>query len=413
MFINTTPLHGLGHGVSNVTSESQDVHVPETALAERRALAFFQHETAREFSGAFSGELWSRFMLLMAQHQSAVKHALVALGTLHERFVTTKDASHQGLTSEYALQHYSNAIKEVIAMRDTKREDAAEIALASCILFFCLESLRGYFQSAITHVLSGIRIINDVQKSSGPGGHHAYIPQTILRGLFLQMDSHIMEIGYNIAAGIPLADEVELCLPVCYSSSDDAMADLTIIYNLAIHLLYQAEMTAIELGAGHAKLDELKQQRARYQHKRIRWQEAFQAMLLNNATGVHARDPRCMILNVQNNALGIILSVDFVDPEMDFDQFADAFGGIVDDAEEIILRTSIITPSSVPLRSDGGGDGDAVVSQEDIMRIKTVEVTFGPESTGTASYSFMNSVEAYIERDQRGVQSFNELMTWE
>ncbi|RMZ89631.1 hypothetical protein DV736_g3130, partial [Chaetothyriales sp. CBS 134916] len=440
---------------------------PATALREQRALAFFQHETAPEFSGLFSRELWSRFMLLVAHHQSSVKHALVALGTLHERFATTGDTSHQGLTSEYALQHYNKAINGVIAIRDTKREDAAEIALVSCILFSCLESLRGYFQSAITHLLSGIRIMHDLQKSSVSGGHHAYIPQAIIRALFLQMDSQIMNIaGYNVAAGIPLASEVELCLPVCYASPDDAMADLIIIYNLATHLLYQAEMVVRDHGAGYPILDELKQQRARYHQNRIRWQEAFQTMLLNNATGLHPRDPRCMILDVHNNALGIILSVDFVDPETDFDQFADVFGaprgparitpsfsltmGVVS-----ILWLAAARCRSPPIRykalsllkscnrregmwdsriaaeiaeklvaieeaanmqqqqqPSGDGDGDDIAVQDDIMRVKTVKVRFGPESTGAASYSFMNSIEAY-ERDQRGVQVFNELMTWE
>ena len=46
------------------------------------------------------------------------------------------------------------------------------------------------------------------------------------------------------------------------------------------------------------------------------------------------------------------------------------------------------------------------------LRVRTVDVQFGPDSSGKAAYSLMNSMEAYMQRNSGGSEGFGELMRW-
>ena len=53
---------------------------------ERRCFDFFLNRTAPQLSGFWDSDFWGCLILQATHHQSAIRHAVLALGALHERF---------------------------------------------------------------------------------------------------------------------------------------------------------------------------------------------------------------------------------------------------------------------------------------------------------------------------------------
>ncbi|KAK5134157.1 hypothetical protein LTR08_006932 [Meristemomyces frigidus] len=151
--------------------------VPGTA-EELRALNFFHARTAPGLSSYFDADFWLRLCFRMSKSEPAIRHAMVAVGTLHERrdlefsptygsmaipvqdrmrrmtLVTKRPSEHN---NAFALAQYNKAIAHLTErMRDP--EASTEIALLTCILFVCVEFIRGDVQPAIRHFNAGMNI---------------------------------------------------------------------------------------------------------------------------------------------------------------------------------------------------------------------------------------------------------------
>ncbi|TVY94227.1 Transcriptional regulatory protein [Lachnellula willkommii] len=69
--------------VVHVTSgPSFDVHVP---LKSKRSFEFFVQRSCLSLAGFFRSDFWERLVLQAAYHESAVYHAIVAIGSLYEQ----------------------------------------------------------------------------------------------------------------------------------------------------------------------------------------------------------------------------------------------------------------------------------------------------------------------------------------
>lgn len=144
-------------------------------------------------------------MPLSTHHHPAIRHAVVALASLHERF-ENHDASI--LSSNYdiaqggfSLQQYNRAIGCLIEPVTAGGQQALDVSLVACILFACFEvhypiitisirsmtqgikarvylliyfqTLRGHYGSAISHVQSGVKIISSAKESISPQANHS------------------------------------------------------------------------------------------------------------------------------------------------------------------------------------------------------------------------------------------------
>lgn len=143
------------------------VHIPGNA-EEKRGFDFFLRNTAAELSGYYDSSFWGNLVLAASTQKPSLRHAVIALGALHEDF------SRKGLHSvpslenqnrQLALNQYSKAIAALRRSLSHGKEEPLT-ALMSCILFVCFDSLRGYYESAMVHLKSGLGILQDIRKSS-------------------------------------------------------------------------------------------------------------------------------------------------------------------------------------------------------------------------------------------------------
>ena len=107
---------------------------------ERRNFHFFCTRTIPQLSGFFGSEFWERLVPRTTYHHPAIKHAVLALSSLHERFeqgdmsvfASNLDIAQGG----FALHQYNKAIQQLIQVTSRQQLD---ICLISCVLFACFE----------------------------------------------------------------------------------------------------------------------------------------------------------------------------------------------------------------------------------------------------------------------------------
>ena len=110
---------------------------------EGKYFDFFIRKTAPGLSGPFKSEFWSRLVLQASHHELAIRHAVVAIGALHEAFEVSRRPGKDPFWQDnrFALQHYLKAIQcLVMPLGIQKDSQLADVALITCVLFVCFEA---------------------------------------------------------------------------------------------------------------------------------------------------------------------------------------------------------------------------------------------------------------------------------
>ena len=112
-------------------------------LTERRSFHFFRSRTAPQLAGYFVSEFWERLIPLSTHQQPAIRHAVIALAALHERFENSDDSilssNYDIVQGGFALQQYNRAIGYLIKPIAGAESQALDVYLVACILFACFE----------------------------------------------------------------------------------------------------------------------------------------------------------------------------------------------------------------------------------------------------------------------------------
>lgn len=112
-------------------------------------------------AGFDAAELWGGPVIQLAISQPAVRHALLALSSLHERVSMPRSvrALHGGGGTAFAYAEYGKAITAVRSW-GTATAEPAVVPLLVCILFICIEFLGSYEDAALVHILQGRQILS-------------------------------------------------------------------------------------------------------------------------------------------------------------------------------------------------------------------------------------------------------------
>jgi hypothetical protein len=144
--------------------ERLSIHTPGSAR-EKRAFQYFTTQTAAELTGYYeTTNFWQQLILQASSVDSSLRHAVIAIGSLHEEFAGKRLSYYSednGKGIHFAVNQYTKAIGHLRRSLSSGKQ-APLTALMSCILFVCFDSLRGHFDSAIVHLQSGLKILRDV-----------------------------------------------------------------------------------------------------------------------------------------------------------------------------------------------------------------------------------------------------------
>ena len=142
----------------------------ELKSLELRGFEFFCNKTARELPGFFNSRFWESLVLQLSHSETAVLHAAIALGSLHE----SEEKNGMLVSRErlidprhsVALRQYNVAIAGLRNRMATSEREQKVIALAACLLFIHIELLRGRYDPAIAHLQSGLKILREMNTRS-------------------------------------------------------------------------------------------------------------------------------------------------------------------------------------------------------------------------------------------------------
>ncbi|KAI0201657.1 hypothetical protein F4808DRAFT_108320 [Astrocystis sublimbata] len=125
---------------------------------ERRSLEFFCEVAAPVLSGPLNPYFWTHLILQFSQMEPAVRHSVVAVGSLYEQVHRHRNASSLlPFDNGFVICHYNAAIRHLKTMKNES------LVLLVCILFVCIELIRGNRDGATEHFQHGISILQRVK----------------------------------------------------------------------------------------------------------------------------------------------------------------------------------------------------------------------------------------------------------
>ncbi|KAF2872183.1 hypothetical protein BDV95DRAFT_38257 [Massariosphaeria phaeospora] len=138
---------------------------------ENRSFFYFQVNTLPKWTEFFDSDLWTQKIMQLSHTEPAIKHGVLALSTMHERFESTSPAT----TNDFAFMQYMQAVKHSNDLLTAHQEGEVvlEKVLIACIIFTCYENLAGNYRAANMHLCNGLRILNQHKHDNPPGTHSA------------------------------------------------------------------------------------------------------------------------------------------------------------------------------------------------------------------------------------------------
>lgn len=147
----------------NSSLASLDVHCHRSER-ENRGFDYFRHKAVSELMGFDTkSEFWSHVVLQFSEASSAVFRAVMSLSSLHE-IIYGEPRTGSFLEDRLSfLRQYNKAIRQLCSRHTAQ---PIQFTLTCCILFICLENLRGDYDAALLHLEKGLEVLKewDVQE---------------------------------------------------------------------------------------------------------------------------------------------------------------------------------------------------------------------------------------------------------
>ena len=338
----------------SIASNSIPFHLPGNGR-ERRSFHYFRDRTVPDLSGYFQSEFWDRLVLQFCHAEPAIRHALIALGAVHETFKISEDhaarTGREEWNRRFSLQQYNKAIAKLRKHLLTKGHQSVEVALICCLLFVCFESLLGNHESALCHMESGLDILRswrarNVHSPSSniwsPSSESDIVEDHLIQ-VFCRLD---MQATLLLDTRIPQfltilpidGNEATDFIPTRFASLTEARNVLDTIGNqLAYFIILNhpdpdrpPDSVPSTMITEQAKLD------ARLQE----WSQAFDDLLKRTSTTMSIIELRgAILLKIHRKAMSLLLAAGESISERVFDKFTSAFAEITSLAECLLKST--------------------------------------------------------------------------
>ncbi|KAL2839595.1 hypothetical protein BJY01DRAFT_27503 [Aspergillus pseudoustus] len=188
---------------------------PNAVMRERRAFAYYFQHAAPYLAGGLDQTFWGSVVPQICRTEPAVWDAVNAISTLFESpkmcadfvFLSLRHEKAAFLDQEQseALVWYSRSLSKIRTQIDRGSVDP-QVALISCVLFVCIETLQGHVEEALQLYYQGVRLILDLRANGGggPNSSAALLESTIMP-LFIRLGT--VALTYS---GVPVCDLFDL-----------------------------------------------------------------------------------------------------------------------------------------------------------------------------------------------------------
>ncbi|ETN47220.1 uncharacterized protein HMPREF1541_01411 [Cyphellophora europaea CBS 101466] len=200
---------------------------PDLVYSEKQSLHYFRSRAALQITAPYQSELWTECIFQVADKHSFVMSALVALSSMHESY-TYQSGARDRLQAD-ASRHYGKAVQHI--SRTAQADLSIEAVLVSCLLFYSIESLRGYFCHALQHAYAGIKIIGDNRPPSSPRSPRSSALDDALSQAFLALQNQVKEFDYLALRAYDTNKGFDPPMNNHFATVEEGMHHLEIVYN--------------------------------------------------------------------------------------------------------------------------------------------------------------------------------------
>ncbi|KAH6636457.1 hypothetical protein F5144DRAFT_567577 [Chaetomium tenue] len=332
---------------------------------ERRAFHFFQHITAPCLSGDLDGAFWRVLVLQICQSEPAVRHAVLAVSSLHEGMVQATMTPYLNAEdrNSFALYQYNRAIACLLDQMRTV--DARPLVpLLTCVLFVCIELMQSKDRESLLHLEQGRQILSQLGRKCPTRNPEIDLIRQHLVPMYTRLSlTSLMFGGEPVEIPTPLKTLTEV--PMMFETIDEVRYAL---YDFMDQCLRFAKTTRL------AKLSEIPSEQMRAFEKEqdhlLRKLAKFNvAFSLYRSTKSRGRlvGPIALI-QIHVHATFIWVSTALSQHETVFDDYVDTFSAIIPLATDFI--NSLSAPPAHP--EQHGGPGAPGPSAADTRRFATV-----------------------------------------
>lgn len=203
-------------------------------VEEEHALDCFFYWNSTCFPSELTGPFRQQYLL----HEPAIRHAMVAMGILHEIYRYKIEGPFETQRRILAMQHYGKAIQNLLSRQhsDThtthRSKKTMSISLLACLLFVSLEASQGYYQSALAHLQSGFALFQGLSSNEQQNPKDdSYVSAEILRSFFVRFMCQITHFDFPDCARFLVLAESADEYPAGFPGLEEARESFLAILN--------------------------------------------------------------------------------------------------------------------------------------------------------------------------------------
>lgn len=360
-----TPGHAYLGNQSHVQAHHPQMHALPIAIpptpsqfcspGERQWLSYFACHTGPALSGIADTAFWSRVLPQMSVSEPAIRHALLAVGSLHTRLQGEMEAE-AGMENgevgsgvrpgpagvvepEFSTRHYNLAITRL-----RQGSSDVKVHLICCLLFTCLECLHGNRMLVLGLLRNAVNLLRDTDAAS------ASFVLTKLHGIFRRLDGQATLFG-KPASSSPEQLDVTSALLQPFIDLPGAQRSVDLLTTVVLQFVHAHRDGSYRKEEDENRSVRLMQQRL--QEQLFLWRSGLDRLGSIPSPGAasmgHEDGGHTTMLRIQHSASVIYLSSCLEDNESVYDVYRSDFANIVYWARSLFLKLSTSPPT--PRRS--------------------------------------------------------------
>ncbi|PIB01611.1 hypothetical protein CB0940_02251 [Cercospora beticola] len=287
----------------------------------------------------FDNHFWRSLLVQASLVELALAHAVVTVGVFAEQRSGLCGNEQRNLETSHehmARATYNKSITQ-LAKLSVSANDNTEVILLACILYICVEFLRGNEEEAVRHFNGGMAIIANL--IAGKDGSSAAdrtidgIRSTGILTFFNRLE--MLAALFDNDSSWPYAVTLQESIPSEFHSISTARDSLVHLMNLSLRFIRSVGLAKYDLSFAntyHAAFDE---QRILLRHLQL-WRSRFSAYQARHASGLSSTDfYACNVLEIQRLVADIWVKTTMTPLECAHDEHMPALEAIITLAEQL------------------------------------------------------------------------------
>ncbi|KAI0427607.1 hypothetical protein F5Y09DRAFT_26424 [Xylaria sp. FL1042] len=139
-------------------------HFGELSSEQETCFKWFRHRTSTKLPLPFVTPFWHTLILQACTSESSIFHAILALGSAHQKESLEEGNPVEDYTTldsqqKFMLQEYGESIRSLQSHLSSRDRKSIQVALTTCAIYTFLENLLGRYVTANAHLHSGLRLL--------------------------------------------------------------------------------------------------------------------------------------------------------------------------------------------------------------------------------------------------------------